>query len=69
MTGLLMACSLRQEVLAQLGRALDQLLVDEHLQRGAGDGAGQRVAAEGAAVVAGLEDAQHLLSASTAETG
>ena len=52
---------LLEEVSAQLGGALDQLLVDQHPQRGARHGAAQRIAAEGAAVIAGLEDAQHFL--------
>ncbi len=42
-------------------RVLDHAFLDQHLQRHARHRAGQRVAAEGAAVVAGLEDAQHLL--------
>ena len=48
------------QVRAQFAERSDHLLVDEHAQRGARDGAGQRVAAEGAAVVAGLEHAHNL---------
>ena len=57
----LISCSRCHEPRAQLGAALDQLLLDQHLQRLAGDGHAQRVAAEGGAVLAGLEDAHHLL--------
>ena len=45
----------RPEVGAELGRALDQPLLDQHPQRGARHGAGERVAAEGRAVLAGLQ--------------
>src|SRR5947209_7054732 len=47
-------------VCAKFGRALRQLFVDNDAERGAGDGARQRVTAEGAAVIAGTEDAQDL---------
>ena len=50
---------LSSEVGAQFSGALGQLLVDQHTQCGAGDGAGQRIAAERASVVAGVEHAQH----------
>ena len=42
------------------GGVLDHAFLDQHPQRGAGDGAGQRIAAEGRAVLAGLQHAQHL---------
>ena len=57
------------EVAAEPQGALGQFLVLDDVDRGAGDRAGQGVAAEGAAVVAGLEDAEDLVRASTADTG
>ena len=57
------------EVGPDLARALHQTLVDQHIEARRGPRRGQRVAAEGAAVVAGAEEAQHARwSASTAET-
>ena len=48
----------RAEVGAHLLGALGELFVDDDAQRLARDGARQRIAAEGGAVVAGLEDAE-----------
>ena len=48
---------LLEQVLALRGRALGEPLVDEHAQRRAADGRGERIAAERAAVVAGPEAA------------
>ena len=45
---------------AEFGRASGEVFVDKDAEGGAGDGAGERVAAEGAAVIAGLEDAEDL---------
>ena len=39
---------------------LDHALLDQHFERSARDGAGERIAAEGRAVLAGLQHAQHL---------
>src|SRR6185437_11376516 len=50
-----------EKVSAQFRGALDHLLLDENAQRGTGHGAAQRIAAKGAAVVAGLVNAQNLL--------
>ena len=47
------------EVLAQHGRVLDHAFLDQRAQRGARDRAGERIAAEGRAMLAGLEHAQH----------
>ena len=44
-----------EQVLALRGRALGEPLVDEHAQRRAADGGGERIAAERAAVVAGAK--------------
>src|SRR3972149_3760890 len=49
-----------QEVRAKFGGSFDELLVNEHLERRACHRAGQGVAAERAAVIAGPEDTQHL---------
>ena len=57
--GLLQALQLLQEVVAQLGRALDQLLFHQHSQRRARHRAAQRIAAKRAAVIPGMEHAQH----------
>jgi len=50
----------RQQVVAELGRALDQLLLDQDAQRLARHRRAQRVAAERRAVVAGLEHVHHV---------
>src|SRR5208337_3465576 len=50
-----------QEVLPQFRRALHHVLFHQNAQRGAGNGARQRIAAEGTAVVAGLENAEDFL--------
>ena len=44
---------------AEFGGALDHFLFNENAEGGAGNGAAERIAAEGAAVVAGLEDAEN----------
>jgi hypothetical protein len=44
---------LLEQVAALRVRALGEPLVDEHAQRRAADGRGERIAAEGAAVIAG----------------
>ncbi|CRE19531.1 Uncharacterised protein [Bordetella pertussis] len=49
------------EIGALLARIVDHAFVMQHPQRGARNRAGQRVAAEGAAVLARLENAQHRL--------
>ncbi len=49
------------EIIAHLGGALGQFFIDQHVDRGHGHGAAQGVAAEGGAVGAGLEDAEHVL--------
>ncbi|KAG1249459.1 hypothetical protein G6F65_019121 [Rhizopus arrhizus] len=49
-----------QKIGADCRRVLDHAFVGQHLQRGAGHGAGQRIAAEGAAMLARLEHAQHV---------
>src|SRR5258706_6933681 len=51
-----------EQVLAHLRGALGQLLVDEEIERRESHRRGERVAAERAAVVAGLEYAQHFLA-------
>ena len=58
-----------EKVSAQLGGAFDQLFLHQHPQRGACHGAAQGIAAEGAAVVSGVEDAHDFREESTAETG
>ena len=55
MHGARSARSLFEQILALRGRALGEPLVDEHAQRRASDGRGERVAAERAAVVAGAK--------------
>ena len=47
-------------VVAEFGGAGGEVFVDDDAEGGAGDGAGERVAAEGAAMVAGVEDAEDL---------
>ena len=49
---------LAEQVLTLRRRTLGEPLVDEHVQRGAPDGGGERVAAERAAVVAGPKQRQ-----------
>src|SRR6185436_8541473 len=51
---------LSEQVLAVRGRALGQLFVDEHAQSRDADGGCERIAAERAAVVAGLEQLHDL---------
>ena len=50
-----------QEARALDGRVLDHAFLDQHAQRRARHRAGERVAAEGRAVLAGLQDAEHLV--------
>ena len=52
--------NLREEISALKGGILDHPFLDQHPQRGAANGAGQGVAVERAAVLARLEDTQHL---------
>src|SRR6516165_845741 len=47
---------LGEQMIAQLTRTLDELFVEEHLERFERHRRGERIAAEGAAVIAGTED-------------
>ncbi|MNV56401.1 hypothetical protein D3C71_1486820 [compost metagenome] len=49
-----------QEVGADRRGVFDHAFVGQHAQRGAGNGAGQRIAAEGAAMLSRLEHSQHV---------
>ena len=59
-SGRLRSLQLSQEVVPELGGPLDEPLVDDDAQRRARDGAGERISAERAAVIARVEDAEHL---------
>jgi len=58
-----------QEIVAEFARVLDELFVDDDLECGASNGGAERVSAEGAAVIARLEDPENFFDETTAETG
>ena len=57
------------EIPALIGGIFDHALFHQHPQGGAGNGAGQGIAAEGAAVFAGAQHIMTSLLDKTAETG